>query len=221
MLELYLLVFMSFFVIIDPLGNTAIYMGLSAKHTESQRKTMAIKTTCVAMVILSLFAFFGAGLLGYFGISMAAFKIAGGLLFMRTAFQMVFETDDNALSEAEGKEAKQNQDISVFPMATPLTAGPGSMGLIVMYMGDAKTVMEQTVTVGAMLSVIAMAGLLLYLGGAVTRFFGVTALNVINRVLGVLLCALSIQFILNGIVESGVFAPLNASLQDYIYGGIS
>ena len=205
MLELYLLVLMSFVVIIDPLGNTAIYMGLSAKHTEQQRKAMAIKSMWVAMIILSLFAFFGAGLLGYFGISMAAFKIAGGLLFMRTAFQMVFETDDNALSEAEGREAKKTGDLAVFPMATPLTAGPGSMGLIVMYMGDAKTMMEQTVIVGAMLSVVLLAGLCLYLGGAVTRFFGMTTINVINRVLGVLLCALSVQFILNGIVESGVF----------------
>ena len=125
---------------------------------------------------------FGAGLLGYFGISMAAFKIAGVAIYAHS-FQMVFETDDNALSEAGGKEAKQNKYLC-FPMATPLTAGPGSMGLIVMYMGDAKTLMEQTVTVGAMLSAIAIAGLFLYLGGAVTRFFGVTALNVINRVLG-------------------------------------
>lgn len=208
MLELYLLVFMSFFVIIDPLGNTAIYMGLSAKHTEAQRKTMAIKSMWVAMGILSLFAFFGAGLLAYFGISMAAFKIAGGLLFMRTAFQMVFETDDNALSEAEGKEAKKTDDIAVFPMATPLTAGPGSMGLIVMYMGDANNAMEQAVIMGGMVSVILLAGLFLYLGGAITRFFGITAMNVINRVLGVLLCALSVQFIINGIVESGVFHKL-------------
>ena len=205
MLELYLLVFMSFFVIIDPIGNTAIYLGLSAKHTDAQRKAMAMKAMWVAMGILSLFAFFGAGLLGYFGISMAAFKIAGGLLFMRTAFQMVFETDDNALSEAEGREAKKNQDIAVFPMATPLTAGPGSMGLIVMYMGDAKTVMEQTVIMGGMLSVIMVSGLCLYLGSTITRFFGITAINVMNRILGVLLCALSIQFILNGIVESGIF----------------
>ena len=208
MLELYLLVFMSFFVIIDPLGNTAIYLGLSSKHTDEGRKAMAIKAMWVAMAILSLFAFFGAGLLGYFGISMAAFKIAGGLLFMRTAFQMVFETDDNALSEAEGREAKKNQDIAVFPMATPLTAGPGSMGLIVMYMGDAKTVMEQTVIMGGMLSVIALSGLFLYLGSTIVRFFGITAINVINRILGVLLCALSVQFILNGIVESGVFHKL-------------
>lgn len=198
-----------FFVVIDPIGTSAIFLVLSKGHSELQRRVMAIKATVVAFTILMVFGFAGAWVLESFGISMAAFKTAGGVLLLYTGFNMVFNSEENDLSDAEGQEAKKSGDISVFPMATPLLAGAGSMSLMILYMGDAVSPMHQLSIVLAMTAVVLTAGIFMLLGGGLIKVLGVTALNVIARVLGVILCALSVQFIFDGIRESGITTILN------------
>ena len=209
MTQEFLMIFMAFVVVIDPVGTSAVFLVLAKGHEKYQRRSMAIKATIVALAILMAFGFGGALLLESFGLSLSAFKTAGGLLLLYTGFQMVFNADDNALSESEGKEAKKATDISVFPMATPLIAGPGSMGLMVLYMGDAVTPLQQITVMSAMALVLLCTGVLMILGSVLLRFLGVTALNVISRILGVILCALSVQFVFDGIRDSGLLGVIS------------
>lgn len=210
-LQDFVMAFMAFVVVVDPVGTAAVFLVLSKGHTKPQRRTMAIKATLVSLGVLMAFGFGGTWLLEAFGISLPAFKTAGGVLLLYIGFEMVFNADENTLSESESREAKQATDISVFPMAIPMIAGPGSMGLIILYMGDAITPMQQVTIISAMTAVIVLVGVLMILGSVLLKFFGVTVLNVISRILGVILCALSVQFIFDGIGESGLLLALSSS----------
>ena len=153
----------------------------------------------VAAAILLAFALFGRALLAGFGVSLAALQVAGGLLLLLIAVDLVFARDSGGVSttSAETAEAEGRADISVFPMATPLIAGPGTIA------DSADT--GSALVVGAMLAlVLLITWLLLGVAGAVQRLLGVTGLHATSRILGLLLAALAIQFVFDGIAASGL-----------------
>ncbi len=196
--------FVALFVIIDPIGNAPIFVALTDGTDTKYRRTMAIKGPVVAMLILSTFAWVGIDLLGFLGIGMPAFKIAGGLMLAVIAFEMVFEKRNKRKSENAEKLTKVTdpEDISVCPIAIPLLAGPGSIATVMLLMGKHQDDLSSQLLVVGALAIVLLACVILYLlADVVERFIGQTVSNVATRILGVILSALSVQFVTDGLTE--------------------
>jgi multiple antibiotic resistance protein len=173
---------------------------------------MAVRGTLIATFILLLFALVGEAVLGGLGISLAALRTAGGILLLLIAIEMVFArtTGGTSTTDEEEKEAMSKQDISVFPIATPLIAGPGAMGAAILLMADAEGELRYQLIVLASLLVIlgsTLAGMLL--AGRIQKLLGVIGMHVITRIMGVLLSALAVQFIFDGIAQSGLLTGVS------------
>jgi multiple antibiotic resistance protein len=202
--EVALSAFVALFVIIDPIGNTPIFVALTQGTDARHRRAMAIKGPLVAMLILTLFAWVGTDLLGILGISMPAFKIAGGLMLAVIAFEMVFEKRNRRKSKSaeELNKVTDPDDISVCPIAIPMLAGPGSIATVMLLMGNHQNdLTAQFVVIGALAVVLATCLVLYLLSGWVERFIGQTISNVITRLLGVILSALAVQFVTDGLLQ--------------------
>lgn len=202
LIETGLVAFTTLFAVIGPIDVAAIYAGLSAGMTPEQRRRTAIKGVAVATVILLFFAFFGHGILTYLGITLASLRTAGGILLLLVGINMVtaHSSGISSTTEDETKEATGRQDISVFPLATPLIAGAGAMGAVVLLMGNVSgDAAGSAVVVTALLAVLTLSLICLLLASQIQKLLGVTGLNVISRVIGVLLTALAVQFIFDGI----------------------
>lgn len=200
--------FATFFATIGPLDLAALFAALTPFHTAAERRATAIKGTMLAAVILLFFAFFGTALLDYLGISLASMRIAGGILLLLFAINMVFgdQAGGQRSSEEEKIEAMQKKDISVFPLAMPLIAGPASMGAMVLLMaGTGGNLLQQAAIVGALLVVLLLTLLFLMVASQVQKLLGVTGLHVISRTVGIILCALAVQFMIDGLRESRLF----------------
>jgi multiple antibiotic resistance protein len=199
--------FIAFFVTIDPIGLGPMFAGLTAGMDARLRRRTAIKGVTIGTILLFGFAFVGDLLLKSLGISTAAFRIAGGVLLLLVAIEMVFarESGLRTATEDEKQEARHRADISVFPLAIPLIAGPGAMTSTVLLMGRAQgEPMMQVAVLGVLALVLLSTLVCLLFAGEVSKLLGVTGINVINRVLGILLTALACQFVIDGIIESGI-----------------
>ena len=138
---------------------------------------------------------------------LAALRISGGILLLLIGIDKVFARASNgaSTSKAEQQEAEIKEDISVFPLATPLVAGPGAMGATILLMTDVKgNLSHQAAVIGAMLAILLLTLLALLFASKLQKLLGVTGMHVVGRIMGVLLAALAVQFILNGIVQSGI-----------------
>ena len=199
----------TFFATIGPIETAAMFAAMTSAATPRFRRSMAIRGTFVATLILVAFAFIGELLLSALGISLAALRAAGGILLLLIGIDMVFARSSGGTSttDEETQEASTKQDISVFPLATPLIAGPGAMGAAILLMANAEgDLILQIAVVGSLLMILLVTGVLLLLAGKVQKLLGVTGMHVITRVFGVLLCALAVQFIFDGIAQSGLLA---------------
>jgi len=206
--EIALVAFTTFFATMGPVDVAALYAALTPNTSPPQRRSMAIKGVFVATLVLLLFAVFGEVVLTRMGISLPAMRTAGGILLLLIAIDMVFarQSGVNTATTDEADEALHKNDISVFPLATPLIAGPGTMGAVVLLTAEAKGNWEHwAVVVGAMLSVLLITLVLLLIASKIQKILGVTGLNVISRVVGVLLAALAVQFIFEGLAHSPLF----------------
>lgn len=199
----------TFFAVIGPLDTAAVYAGLTATETVLRRRQMAVRGTLTAGGILLLFALLGESLLGVLGISLAALRTGGGILLLLIGIDMVFARSSGGTSttDEEEREARGKQDISVFPLATPLIAGPGAMGAVILLMADAEgDLVLQAIVVGCLMAVLAGTLALLLIAARIQQLFGITAMHVITRIFGVLLSALAVQFIFDGIAQSGLLS---------------
>lgn len=188
--------FITLFVIIDPIGLSPMFVALTKGEDAASRRGIAIRATIIAGGLLVLFGLFGEAVLGFAGISMPAFRIAGGVLLFLTALDMLFERR----SKRRKGQASSENDPSVFPLATPLIAGPGSIATMILLTGEAGG----DWTVIGMVMLVLLAVLLLVLlaflsAGLLERALGATGTNVVSRLLGMLLAALSVQFVVDGI----------------------
>lgn len=197
--------FVTFFVVLDPLGMGPIFVALTRGETADFRRRMAIRGTLIAAVILLVFAFAGDLLLKSLGVSIAAFRIAGGVLLFLISFDMLFarSTAIRRTTEREDEEAEAKHDISVFPLAIPLIAGPGGLTSTVLLMGRAgNDPLLIGVVLGIMLLVLAIVLAVLLAADRFTKLLGETGTNVISRVLGIILAALAVQFVIDGLNEA-------------------
>lgn len=176
---------------------------------------MAVRGTAIAAGILVSFALIGEVLLSGLGISLAALRTAGGVLLLLMGIDMVFARNSGGTSttDAEEEEARAKQDISVFPLATPLIAGPGAMGAAILIMADTEgDLLLKAIVIGSILLVLLATLVMLLLSGQIHRLIGNTGMHVVSRVMGVLLSALAVQFVFDGIAQSGLLAGSGMSV---------
>jgi multiple antibiotic resistance protein len=201
LLDLFLSAFITLFVVIDPPGCAPIYAGLTKGATRRQARSMAIRACIIAMVILLIFALVGERLLGALHIELDAFRIAGGIMVFLIALDMVFEKRTQRREERAEKirETPEVEDVSVFPMAMPMIAGPGSIATIMLLMGRADGTEQTLAILAALAAVMALTLLALIAAGPMLKLLGARVEAVITRLLGVLLAALAAQYVIDGV----------------------
>lgn len=204
MIELFISSFITFFVVIDPPGCAPIYASLTSDAPPRDRRVMAIRAIVVAAVILLVFALFGEQMLGALGISLDSFRIAGGIMLFLIALEMVFEkrTERREDRAQEIIEQPEIEDVSIFPMAMPMIAGPGSIAAVMLLTSQNNGIDNAMIILGALGSVLLLTLIGLIAAGPLMRILGNKVEAVITRVLGVLLGALAVQFVVDGLNAS-------------------
>ena len=204
MIELFMSAFVTLFVVIDPPGCAPIYAGLTANATPGARRSMAIRACLISAAILLGFALFGENLLAAMHIELDAFRVAGGIMLFLIALEMVFEKRTERRNDRADKvrEDPEHEDVSVFPMAMPMLAGPGAIASIMLLSGNAKGIEGTLVVLAALASVLVLTLLALLAASPLMRVFGDKVEAVITRLLGVLLAALATQYVIDGLRAS-------------------
>jgi multiple antibiotic resistance protein len=204
MIELFLSAFITLFVVIDPPGCAPIYAGLTKGATPALARSMAIRACLIATAILLVFALFGQQLLGALHIELDSFRIAGGIMLFLIALDMVFEKRTQRREERAEKIAAtpEIEDVSVFPMAMPMLAGPGAIAAVMLLQNEAEGLAETAVVLGALALVMVLTLLALMAASPLMKLVGVRVEAVITRLLGVLLAALAAQYVIDGLRSS-------------------
>ncbi|MBW4331037.1 MarC family protein [Stakelama sp. CBK3Z-3] len=199
--ELFLSTLITFFVVIDPIGCAPIYAGLTAGASGAMRRSMAIRAVVVSAIIIFAFAFFGRQLLGGLGISLDAFRIAGGIMLFVIALEMVFEKRTQRREDRAQKiiDTPEVEDVSIFPMAMPMIAGPGSIASVMLLMAQHRGPEAAFAILGGVSLILALTLAALLAAGPLMRLLGAKIEAVITRLLGVLLSAFATQFVIDGI----------------------
>jgi multiple antibiotic resistance protein len=203
-IHLFVSAFVTLLVVIDPPGCAPIFAGLTRDATAAQRRGMAIRASLVAAGILLFFGLLGEDLLKTLGISLAAFRIAGGIMLFLIALDMVFERrTQRRESRAQEVEADpEHDDVSVFPMAIPMIAGPGSIASIMLLMARSDGLDESLIVLAALAAVLVLTLVSLLAAGWLMRLLGHRTEAMLTRLLGVILAALAAQFVIDGISVS-------------------
>ncbi|MEO5937665.1 MAG: MarC family protein [Sphingomonas sp.] len=204
MIELYLSALVTFFVVIDPPGCAPIYAGLTSGAPPAHRRSMAVRAVFVAAIILFVFAAVGEAILDALGVSLPAFSIAGGIMLFLIALEMVFEKRTERREDRAAKVAStpEVEDVSIFPMAMPMIAGPGSIASVMLTMSRNHGLENVAVVLAALATILVLTLLALLAAGPLMRLLGARVESVITRILGVLLGALAVQFVITGIGEA-------------------
>lgn len=204
-LSLYITAFVTLFVVIDPIGLAPIFIALTPGMDSAQRRRVGFRALVIATVLLMLFGLAGEAILSGIGISISAFRIAGGLLLFLTALDMLFERRTERREGQGHPEAEaEAHDPSVFPLAMPLLAGPGALATMILLVGQQSGWVHVVMVNLVMLSVMAIAMALFHLATPLARALGRTGVMVVTRLLGMLLAALSVQFVIDGIKGTGL-----------------
>ena len=226
MIELLVNGFVTLFVILDPLGLLPLFLTLTPGASPRQRRRIALKASLIAGGILLVFGLFGLAILEGLGITLGAFRVAGGLFLFWIGFELVFEKrkerhERSAVIAVEDHE-DDNDDVAAFPLAIPLIAGPGAISATILLSGSLPTLTGQAGLVIVIVSALGINFLLLALAHRVDRFLGRTVRAIISRLLGVLLAALAVQFVADGVAllaQTTQAAPLSPSAAGT--GGVS
>ena len=205
MLEFAGAAFATLVIIIDPVGTLPIFLALTQRQGRERRRRTATTSISIAAITLIVVGFVGEMVLRLLGISLPALRIAGGILLLLLSIDMVFARQSGIRSptETETAEAAESSDVAVFPLAIPLIAGPGAITSLILLMGRAENdLVMQAIVIGLVLSVAT-----LLLAGPVMDRLGVTGINVIGRVFGIVLAALAVQYIIDGTTEALTSLP--------------
>lgn len=203
----YVTAFVTLLVIIDPIGIAPLFVALTQGASNGRRRVIALTSCLVAAGVLTAFGLFGETVLGIAGISMPAFRIAGGALLFLTALDMLFEKRSKR-RKGQGDAVEEAQDPSVFPLAIPLIAGPGAIATMILLTGQNADDWPWILAMhGVMIAVLLVTFLMFLVAGFIERVLGPLGINVVTRLLGMLLAALAVQFILDGLAAFGVFTP--------------
>ena len=200
MTELFVSALVTFLVVIDPPGCAPIFAALTGDATPAHRRAMAVRSVLIASGILLFFGLLGEDLLRALGISLGAFRIAGGIMLFLIAIDMVFEKrTERRENRAQEVNASEAEDISVFPMAIPMIAGPGSIASVMLLMARSEGLLESLLVLAALIATLLLTLVALLAAGPLMRLMGHRVEAMITRILGVVLAALAAQFVIDGI----------------------
>ncbi|NNC73151.1 MAG: MarC family protein [Sphingomonadaceae bacterium] len=206
MIELFISALITFFVVIDPPGCAPIFASLTTGAEPAERRSQAIRAVLIATAILFFFALLGEQLLGALGITLDAFRIAGGIMLFLIAFEMVFEKRTQRREDRAQKirDTPEIEDVSAFPMAMPMIAGPGTIASVMLLEARSTGIEQSLVVLGALGVILLLTLIALLAAGPLMRLLGQRIEAVITRLLGVVLAALAAQFVIDGLI--GAFA---------------
>lgn len=194
--------FVTLFVTIDPIGLAPIFLGITAGMTRRQRYSVAGRAVIIALFLITLFLLVGQAILDTLGITIHAFRIAGGLLLFYTAFEMIYGGRQERKKKASEKaiSADQIANIAIFPLALPLIAGPGTISAAILLSGQMNGAWEwQLILFGVVVAILALCMLSFMAAEVIDKYLGQTGRITMTRLLGVLLAALSVQFVIDGV----------------------
>jgi multiple antibiotic resistance protein len=196
-IQIFITAFITLFVIVDPVGTAAVFAGLTQSKTRRQTQALAVRAVLIALAIYAVFGCFGPMIMTRMGLSLAAFKIAGGILLFVTAYRMVMGQHDNGDIKPSGQNS-----LAIFPLAIPMLAGPGCLTAFLLLLGSASAMQEITAVIAGLLAVQLLAFTAFVLAGELRRILGEGFMLVAARVMGILLASMAIQFIINGLKEA-------------------
>lgn len=196
--------FIVLFIVVDPIGIAWVFSALTIGCEVKQQRRMAVQGVAFALIFMYLFFFLGEYVLNFMGISLAAFRISGGVLLFLLALEMVFARQSGLRSttSSEQHEAEQKQDLSVFPLAFPLLAGPGALATVMLMSGQADSFNQYIMMSAVIFLVCAITMATLFMSRFLSERLGETGANVISRLFGLILAALAVQFVIDGVKQS-------------------
>jgi multiple antibiotic resistance protein len=199
--------FTALFAIVDPIAVIPVFLSLTDRYTSHERASVSLKACIIACVILCIFAVTGEGIFRLFGISIPAFRIAGGILLLLLGIAQL-EAHRERVKTEEENESFAREDISIFPLATPLLAGPGSISTVVLQSSEVHGPIQYILFLAAIVLVFVLTYFSLKSAPHLYRLLGQTGINLVTRIMGIILTAIAIQFIIDGIM--GVVAQIKA-----------
>jgi multiple antibiotic resistance protein len=196
--------FLAVFIVVDPLGLVPVFIALAGELPPQRKRSAIWRALVVSFVVLCVFIFTGRGILRFLGIQPGSFFIAGGILLFLVSMDLLFGQPRRSKTSSQETEAER-EDISIFPLAIPMLAGPGAITTILIYVGsEGAGPMVFPVLVGAVAFALGAAGLTMFLSGYLLRVLGKTGVSVIERIMGIILAGLSVQFVYDGLLKLGV-----------------
>lgn len=195
--------FGSIFSIVDPFTAVPMFLALVGNHPRKDQARAALRASATCFLVLTLFGIAGSFIFHFFGITLPAFKIAGGILLFVVGFEMMrAKRSDTRSTDDEAVDAETKEDVGVIPLGLPLLSGPGAIATVMVLVSRAKTLPERFVVFGAIVAVSLLALITLRSASLVARVLGKTGINVVGRVMGLILAAVAMQFILGGLHEA-------------------
>lgn len=193
--------FVTLLVTIDPPGLAPIFLAVTSNMNRAQRKQVSVRASVIGFALLALFAVAGSSILSVFGITLAAFRVAGGFLLFFIAFEMVFEKRNDRKEKISDVAITRDHihNIAAFPLAIPLIAGPGAISATVLLSGSFRGLAGQAALVGIIFLCLAVTYLVFLLAERIDRILGETGRSILTRLLGVILAALAVQFVADGV----------------------
>jgi multiple antibiotic resistance protein len=195
----FLAAFSAIFSVVDPLGVVPVFIAMTAADSKAHKRRTALRASVAMMMGLAIFAAGGVYILHFFGISIGSFRIAGGVLLLLLAIDMLrAQSSRQRTTPEEEAEGIDKPDVSIFPLAIPMLSGPGSFATVMMLMTRTHTVTERALLFSAIAANAALTFVILLGAGIAERRLGKTGMNVLHRVMGLLLAAIAVQFIVDG-----------------------
>lgn len=193
----------SIFSIVDPFTAVPVFLALVGAQPKADQSRAALRASATCLVVLSVFGLAGSFIFHFFGITLPAFKLAGGILLFVVGFEMMrAKRSDTRATNEEALDAESKEDVGVIPLGLPLLSGPGAIATVMVLVGKAHSFPERAIVFGAVVLVSGISLLTLRSASMVSRVLGMTGINVIGRVMGLILAAVAMQFILGGLHEA-------------------
>jgi multiple antibiotic resistance protein len=199
-------IFLAVFIVVDPFGIVPVFIGLTGDLTPGRRRSTILKSLAVAFVVLCLFIFTGNGILGFLGIEPGSFFIGGGILMFIVSMDLILGKPGRTKTSGDSG-AETREDVSIFPLAIPMLAGPGAITTVLLYVSEDRAPgFILPVLVGSVALALLSAGLTMLLSTFFLRVLGKTGVSVIEKIMGILLTGLSVQFVYDGLLKLGILA---------------
>lgn len=195
--------FSAIFFVVDPFGVVPVFIAMTRSDPPEKRRNMALRASLTAFFVLTTFAVAGTLIFRVFGITLGAFKVAGGVLLLLTSIEMLrAQQQRTRVTPEEEKEGAEKEDVAIFPLAIPLLAGPGSIATVATLMGKAGRILFAVPVIVSIALTCAISYAMLIAAERIQRLLGVTGLSVLNRVIGLIIGAIAVQFMIDGLRDT-------------------